>query len=273
MSPPGLDDGMMPLADHGEQTYHGFNRLAGKVALITGGDSGIGRAVAIAFAREGANIAINYLPEEETDAQETKRWVQRAGRKCLLLPGDLESPEFCKLLVRETMSKLCSIDILVNNAAHQMSSDKIDDFSREEVEKTFRINVVAMFDLVREAMPLMRKGSSIINTTSIQAYKPSSHLLAYAATKAAIANFTKGLAGLAMKDGIRVNAVAPGPVWTPLIPTSFDKGKLEEFGSGHLYKRPAQPVEIAPVYVFLASDDARYVTGEIYGVTGGLTPL
>jgi hypothetical protein len=270
---PGLETEMHPKPDHGEETYKGFGRLKDRVALITGGDSGIGRAIALAYAREGAHIAINYLPQEEADATESASWVERAGVRCLKLPGDLQDPAFCKSLIDRVLKLFGRLDILVNNAAYQMSFDTIDKFTNEEIDKAFRTNIMSMMWLSRDAIPLMKPGSSIINSASIQAFNPSPNLLAYAATKGAIVNFTKGLAKLAMKQGIRVNAVAPGPVWTPLIPSSFPKGKIESFGKETIMGRPAQPADIAPIYVFLATDDARYVTGECYGCVGGKMPF
>jgi NAD(P)-dependent dehydrogenase (short-subunit alcohol dehydrogenase family) len=270
--PPGSDAEMNPKADHGERTYRGLGRLAGRTALITGGDSGIGRAVAIAFAREGADVAISYLPEEERDAQETCRWVTDAGRKALPLPGDIREEQHCTRLVERVFGEFSRLDVLVNNAAFQMTHDSIEEFSTEEFDRTFRTNVYAMFWLCRAALPRMKPGTCIINTASIQAFDPSPTLLAYAPTKAAIVNFTKALSQLAMKQSVRVNAVAPGPVWTPLIPSTMPNDHVKKFGADTAFERAAQPAEIAPVYVFLASDEARFVTGEVYGVTGGQTP-
>jgi NAD(P)-dependent dehydrogenase (short-subunit alcohol dehydrogenase family) len=270
--PPATETRMHVIPDHGESTYVGYGRLAGRSALITGADSGIGRAVALAYAREGANVAIAYL-SEEADAKESERLVTEAGRRALRLPGDLADPEVCRELVERTVREFGTIDILVNNAAHQDKA--IQDFSelsRERVERTFRVNILALFEIVRHAMPHMKPGSVIINTASIQASDPSFHILDYATTKAAIAAFTKGLAATAIEKGIRVNAIAPGPVWTPLIAASFQGDKLRRFGEQSPMKRPAQPAELAPAYVFLASDEARFVNGEILGVTGG-TPL
>ena len=272
MSPPGSDAEMSPQADHGEQSYRGFGRLECRVALITGGDSGIGRAVAIAFAREGADVAISYLPEEEEDAQETRRWIEQAGRRALTLPGDIRDETHCTRLVEDTIGALGKLDILVNNAAYQMTHDSIEEFSTEEFDRTFKTNVYAMFWLCRAALPRMSSGACIINTASIQAFDPSPNLLAYAPTKGAIVNFTKALSQLAMKQGVRVNAVAPGPVWTPLIPSTMPEEKVKQFGGDTSFERAAQPVEIAPLFVFLASNEARYVTGEVYGATGGQSP-
>lgn len=265
---PGTDEEMIPDADHGEKDYRGSGKLTGKKAVITGADSGIGRAVAIAFAREGADVLISYLDEHE-DARETERWVKEAGRKAVLVPGDISDKEHCQKLIDQAVKEFGQIDILVNNAAYQMSRESIEEHSIEEFEHTFRVNVFAMFYLTKFAMPHMKPGSSIINTTSIQAYQPSGHLLPYAATKGAIMNYTKGLAELAIEKGIRVNAVAPGPVWTPLIPATMPPEAVQNFGKNTPLGRAAQPSELAPVYVLLASDEASYITGAIYEVTGG----
>jgi NAD(P)-dependent dehydrogenase (short-subunit alcohol dehydrogenase family) len=269
---PGLTREMSEKPDHGEQAYKGTGRLENRAALITGGDSGIGRAVAIAFAREGANVAISYLSEEEPDAVETAHWVKQAGRSVLCLPGDICDERRCQDLVSRTVREFGTLDLLVNNAAFQMSRENIEDVTTEEFDHTFKTNVYAMFWLCRAALPVMRPGSSIINLSSIQALDPSPTLLPYAATKAAIVNFTKGLSQMAMKRGVRVNAVAPGPVWTPLIPATMPEEKVRTFGKDTSFERAAQPVEIAPVLVFLASNEARFVTGEVYGITGGQTP-
>jgi NAD(P)-dependent dehydrogenase (short-subunit alcohol dehydrogenase family) len=262
----------MPKADHGEESYRGLGRLEDRVALITGGDSGIGRAVAIAFAREGADVLISYLPEEERDAQDTRRWVDRAGRKAVTVAGDIREERHCTALVDRAFAEFGRLDILVNNAAFQSTHDRIDEFSTEEFDRTFKTNVYAMFWLCRAALPRMEAGSAIINTASIQAFDPSPNLLAYAATKGAIVNFTKALSHMAMKRGVRVNAVAPGPVWTPLIPSTMPAEKVRSFGKDTAFQRAAQPVEIAPLFVFLASNEARFVTGEVYGATGGQSP-
>jgi NAD(P)-dependent dehydrogenase (short-subunit alcohol dehydrogenase family) len=272
IDPPGSDAELTPSADHGERTYKGLGRLTDKVALITGGDSGIGRAVAIAFAREGADVLISYLPEEEEDAAETTRWVEDAGRRAVRLPGDIRDEAHCRQMVERAFDEFKRLDVLVNNAAFQMTHDSIEEFSTEEFDRTFKTNVYAMFWLCRAALPRMQPGSSIINTASIQAFDPSPNLLAYASTKGAIVNFTKALSQLAMKQGVRVNAVAPGPVWTPLIPSTMPEEKVRGFGGDTSFERPAQPVEIAPLFVFLASNEARFVTGEVYGATGGQTP-
>ncbi|WP_434346155.1 SDR family oxidoreductase [Myxococcus virescens] len=266
---PGHEGRMAPEPDYGEQSYKGLGRLEGRVALITGGDSGIGRAVCLAFAREGADVAVSFLSEGD-DAQQVKRVVEDAGRKALLLPGDLTVEAQCRKLVEDTVKRFGRIDILVNNAAYQGEAvERFEDFDPERLERTFRTNILAMFHLVRHALPHMKEGCTIINTSSIQAYDPSPAILDYAVTKSAIVNFTKGLARELIERGIRVNAVAPGPVWTPLIPQSFDAEKTSKFGKDSPMGRPAQPAELAPSYVFLASDESRYVNAEVLGVTGG----
>jgi NAD(P)-dependent dehydrogenase (short-subunit alcohol dehydrogenase family) len=270
---PGLSGDMTAKPDYGEESYRGLGRLEGRVALITGGDSGIGRAVSIAFAREGADVALSYLPDEQEDGAETSKWVERAGRKALTLPGDIRDEQHCEQMISRVVKDFGKIDLLINNAAFQMSHETIDEFSTEEFDRTFKTNVYAMFWLCRAALRHMKPGSAIVNTASIQAFDPSPNLLAYAATKAAIVNFTKGLSQLAMKQGVRVNAVAPGPVWTPLIPATMPEEKVKQFGKATAFERAAQPVEIAPVFVFLASNEARFVTGEVYGITGGQTPF
>jgi NAD(P)-dependent dehydrogenase (short-subunit alcohol dehydrogenase family) len=269
---PGSDEDMTPRADHGEESYRGSGRLRDRVALITGADSGIGRAVALAYAREGADVAVAYLPEEEDDARETERWVVDAGRAALMLPGDIRDEQHCRHLVAATIERFGRLDILVNNAGFQMARERIEEIDTAEFDRTFRTNVYAMFWLCREALPRMQSGSVIINTASIQAFDPSPTLLAYAPTKSAIVSFTKALSPTAMKRGVRVNAVAPGPVWTPLIPSTMPPDHVKQFGKNTAFERPAQPVEIAPLYVFLASNEARYVTAEVYGATGGRTP-
>jgi NAD(P)-dependent dehydrogenase (short-subunit alcohol dehydrogenase family) len=265
--PPGSEKEMDPQPDFGEHSYEGRGLLKDRAAIITGGDSGIGRAVAVAFAREGADIVISYLNEDE-DAEETARVVREAGRKAELMPGDIGSLQQCEAIINRAMSSFGSVDVLVNNAAYQMAHERITDIPPQEIEQTFRTNIVAIFWLCQAAIPHMKPGSTIVNTASIQAYDPSPQLIHYAATKAAIANFTKSLAAQLVDDGIRVNAVAPGPVWTPLIPASFDDEKIEKFGQDDPMGRPAQPAELAPAYVFLASDESRYVDGEVLGVTG-----
>lgn len=269
---PGLDSQMRPQADHGEESYEGLGRLKDRVAIVTGGDSGIGRAVAIAYAREGADVAIGYLPEEEQDAQETCRWIEKAGRRALPMAGDLRDEAHCRRLIERTCGEFGKLDILVNNAAFQSTHDSIEEFTTEEFDRTFKSNVYALFWLCKAALPRMRPGSSIINVGSIQSFDPSPNLLAYAPTKAAIVNFSKALSKIAMEKGVRVNVVAPGPVWTPLIPSTMPDEKTKNFGGNTVFDRPAQPVEVAPLFVFLASNEARFVTGEVYGVTGGRTP-
>jgi NAD(P)-dependent dehydrogenase (short-subunit alcohol dehydrogenase family) len=273
IAPPGLEEEMTPKADHGEGSYRGLGRLTDRVALITGGDSGIGRAVAIAFAREGAHTAISYLPEEEEDARETRRWVEQAGRRVLMMPGDIQDEQHCVAMIDRAFGEFGRLDILVNNAAFQRTYETIEGVPTEEFDRTFRTNVYAMFWLCRAALPRMTPGSTIINTASIQSYDPSAHLLAYAPSKAAIVSFTKALSPMAMTRGVRVNAVAPGPVWTPLIPSTMPKEKVKKFGADTAFERAAQPVEIAPLFVFLASNESRFVTGEVYGATGGQTPF
>jgi NAD(P)-dependent dehydrogenase (short-subunit alcohol dehydrogenase family) len=269
--PPGSDTAMRPKADHGEKSYKGSGKLAGKKALITGGDSGIGRAVALAYAREGADVLIAYL-NEEPDAQETAQLVEEAGRKAVRMAGDIRDERHCQQLVRRAFDEFGTLDVLVNNAAYQMTQQRIEDVSAEQFERTFRTNVFAMFYLCRAALPRMKPGSCIVNTASIQAFDPSPYLLDYASTKCAIVGFTKALAKQSMQRGVRVNAVAPGPVWTPLIPSTMPAEKVKEFGKDSLLGRPAQPAELAPVYVLLASPEASYITGEVYGVTGGNMP-
>jgi NAD(P)-dependent dehydrogenase (short-subunit alcohol dehydrogenase family) len=266
--PPGLTAGMMPKPDHGELTYRGCGKLAGKKALITGADSGIGRAVAIAFAREGADILISYYNEHE-DARETARWVEEAGRRAVLAAGDVKDEAYCSSLVERALSELGGLDILVNNAAHQRSFGAIEDISTEEWDVTFRTNIYSMFYMCRAAVRHLKPGSSIINTSSINATSPSPHLLAYATTKGAIANFTAGLGQLLAEKGIRVNAVAPGPIWTPLIPSTMPPEAVEKFGKNTPLGRPGQPAELAGAYVLLASDDASYITSALIPVTGG----
>jgi NAD(P)-dependent dehydrogenase (short-subunit alcohol dehydrogenase family) len=267
---PGLTDDMRQQPDHGEESYVGSGRLEGKRALITGGDSGIGRAVALAFAREGADVAISYLPDEEEDAQETVRLVEDAGRRALTLPGDIRDEAFCAQLVERTVAELGGLDVLVNNAAFQMSQDNgLLDLTTEQLDRTFKTNLYAMFWITKAALPHLQPGSSIINTTSVQAYEPSPQLIDYATTKAGILNFTKALAQQVAEQGIRVNAVAPGPIWTPLIPATMPAEKVKEFGADTPLGRAGQPAELAPAYVFFASQESSYITGERIGVTGG----
>jgi len=266
--PPGSEAQMTPRPDYGEESYRGLGRLTGKAAIVTGGDSGIGRAVALAFAREGADVLISYLNEEE-DARETVRVVEAAGRKAVAMPGDIGDEAHCRAIVARAAREFGGLDILVNNAAFQMSHEGLADLPSEEIERTFRTNILAMFYLCKAALPQLRAGGAIINTASIQAYQPSPSLLAYATTKGAIVTFTKGLAQDAIKSGIRVNAVAPGPVWTPLIVSTIPPEQAAKFGQDTVFERPAQPSELAPSFVFLASDESRYITGEVIGVTGG----
>ncbi|ABC93734.1 putative oxidoreductase protein, short-chain dehydrogenase reductase (SDR)family (plasmid) [Rhizobium etli CFN 42] len=265
---PGFTAQMDPVPDHGEKTYRGSERLKGKRAIITGGDSGIGRAVAIAYAREGADILISYLDEDE-DADETKRLVEQAGRKAVLVSGDIQDPAHCRQIVETAVQEFGGIDILVNNAAHQASFKSIDEISDEEWELTFKVNIHAMFYLTKAAVPHMKPGSSIINTASINADNPNPTLLAYATTKGAIQNFTAGLAQLLAEKGIRANAVAPGPIWTPLIPSTLPEDSVSNFGKQVPMKRPGQPAELATAYVMLADSLSSYVSGTTIAVTGG----
>lgn len=270
-SEPGLDDALQPKADHGEDSYRGNGRLEGRKAFITGGDSGIGRAVAIAYSREGADVAFTYLPSEQIDADETVRLIEEAGRKAVAIEGDLTSEAFATDAVEQAAKQLDGLDIVVNNAGKQIHVDDILNITTEQLTETFTVNIFAMFWIVKAAMKHLPAGASIINTTSIQAYSPSEGLLDYAATKAAIANFTKGLSSQLIGKGIRVNAVAPGPIWTPLQPSyGQPMEKLVKFGQESPIGRPGQPAELAGAYVFLASEDASYVTGEIVAVTGGM---
>ena len=266
--PVGSEAEMDPPPDYGEESYVGSGRLAGKAALITGGDSGIGRAVALAYAREGADVLISYLDEHE-DAQKTVAVVEKSGRRCVAVAGDIGGEPHCRSLVERAVKEFGRLDVLVNNAAYQMTFDSITEVTAEELEKTYRTNVFAMFYLSKAALPHLPEGGAIINTTSIQAYQPSAPLLPYSSTKGAILTFTKGLAGEAIKKGVRVNCVAPGPVWTPLIPYSFPGEHVAEFGKDTPIGRPAQPAELAPAYVFLATPESSYIVGERLGVTGG----
>jgi NAD(P)-dependent dehydrogenase (short-subunit alcohol dehydrogenase family) len=266
--PVGSEAEMQPRPDYGEESYRGSGRLQGKAAIITGGDSGIGRAVALAFAREGADVLISYLDEHE-DAQETVRIVEKEGRRCIPLAGDIGDEAHCKQIVERAIHEFGKLDILVNNAAYQDVIESIEEVTEEMLMRTYRTNIFAMFFLSRAALPHMQPGSTIVNTTSIQAYQPSPTLLPYSTTKGAILTFTKGQSDEAVKKGIRVNAVAPGPVWTPLIPSSFPGDKVSDFGKDTPMERPGQPAELAPVYVFLASPESSYITGECIGVTGG----
>jgi NAD(P)-dependent dehydrogenase (short-subunit alcohol dehydrogenase family) len=267
---PGRTGEMDVQPDHGEETYKGSGRLEGKKTIITGGDSGIGRAVALAFAREGADVLISYLETEEEDARETVRLVEEAGRRAVTVPGDLREEAVCRQVVDTAVREFGRIDVLVSNAAFQMSQDEgILGIDTEQFDRVMKTNIYALFWLAKAAIPHMSEGSSIITTSSIQAFSPSPHLLDYATTKAAIVNFTKGLAAQLIEKGIRVNSVAPGPVWTPLIPATMDEEKVESFGAQAPIGRAAQPAELAPAYVFLASQEAGYITADVIAVTGG----
>jgi NAD(P)-dependent dehydrogenase (short-subunit alcohol dehydrogenase family) len=266
--PPGTEQEMNPKPDHGEESYRGSGRLAGKVAIITGADSGIGKAVAIAFAREGADVVIGYLNEHD-DAEETRHWVEDAGRKAVLIPGDVADPAHCRAIVEKTMAECGRIDVLVSNAAFQMDHPTLEEIPDDEWDRTLATNMSAYFHLVKAALPHLQAGASIIGTSSVNSDSPSPTLLPYAATKAAIANMTASLAQLLAERGIRANSVAPGPVWTPLIPSTMPAEKVSKFGSDSPFGRPAQPAEIAPAYVFLASNDATYISGAVLPVTGG----
>ncbi len=270
-TPPGSEAALHPKADHGETSYRGSGRLQDKATVITGGDSGIGRAVALAYAREGADVLISYLNEHE-DAKETARLVEEAGRRAILVPGDLADPAHCRAVIERAVNEFGRIDVLVNNAAFQMSHEAIEDIPDDEWDYTFQVNITAMFHLCKAAVKHMPRGSSIINTTSINSDKPKPTLLAYATTKGAIANFTGGLSQLLADKGIRVNSVAPGPIWTPLIPSTMPADEVESFGDETPMKRPGQPKEVAPVFVMLASDEASYISGARIAVTGG-TPI
>ena len=266
--PPGHEALLQPAADHGEYSYKGSGRLEGKVVLLTGGDSGIGRAVAIAFAREGADLLVSYLDEHD-DARETARWVEQAGRRIVLVPGDIANPAHCRELVSRTVDTIGRIDVLVNNAAFQMTYESLEEIPDEDWDRTFQTNITAMFHLCKAAVPHMRPGGAIINTSSVNSDMPSPTLLPYATTKGAIANFTAGLAQLLADRGIRANSVAPGPIWTPLIPSTMPPEAVESFGKNVPLKRPGQPAEVAPAYVLLASDEASYISGARLAVTGG----
>jgi NAD(P)-dependent dehydrogenase (short-subunit alcohol dehydrogenase family) len=267
---PGLAMDMRPKPDHGEETYQGSGRLKGRKALVTGADSGIGRATAIAFAREGADVALSYLPQEEPDAGEAVDLVEAAGRKAVAIPGDISSEAFCREIVGQAADQLAGLDILANIAGKQVAVKDISDLTTEQFEQTFRVNVFAMFWLCKYALHRMPAGASIINTASIQSYQPSPDLLDYASTKAAIVAFTKSLAKQVISKGIRVNAVAPGPVWTPLQPSQGQPAEdIPSFGGATPLGRPGQPAEVAPAYVFLASQESSYITAEVIGVTGG----
>jgi NAD(P)-dependent dehydrogenase (short-subunit alcohol dehydrogenase family) len=259
---------MTPRPDCGEESYHGSGRLEGKATVITGGDSGIGRAVAIAYAREGADVLVSYLDEHE-DARDTARYVEEAGRKAVLVPGDVADPQHCRTIIDEAVQAFGRIDVLVNNAAYQMSHQTLEEISDEEWDHTFATNISAMFHLIKAALPHMGEGGSIIGSSSVNSDTPNPTLAPYAATKAAIANFSASLAQMLGDRGIRVNSVAPGPIWTPLIPSTLPEEAVEKFGGNTPLGRPGQPVELAPVYVMLASDEASYVSGARIAVTGG----
>jgi NAD(P)-dependent dehydrogenase (short-subunit alcohol dehydrogenase family) len=265
---PGVEAKMAPKPEAESPDYKAAGKLEGKVALITGGDSGIGRAVAIAFAKEGADVAVSYL-EEHGDAAETKRQVEELGRRCLLLPGDIGDEGHCRNMVEQTVKELGKLDCLVNNAAEQHPQDSIEDITAEQLERTFRTNIFSFFYTVKAAMPHLKEGSTIINTTSVTAYKGSPQLLDYSSTKGAIVAFTRSLSQALVEKGIRVNGVAPGPIWTPLIPSTFPAEKVEKFGADVPMKRPGQPDEVAPCFVFLASNDSSYIAGQILHPNGG----
>ena len=270
---PGRTSGMHPAPDHGETSYRGSGKLTGRSAIITGGDSGIGRAVAIAYAREGADVLISFLPEEQADAEQTKQLVEAAGRRCVLAPGDLQEAAVCRGLVDQAFDAFGRLDVLVNNAAFQAVRDRLEDVTWEEWRRTWTTNVDAMFLICQAALPRMKAGSSIINTTSVNSDTPPPQMLVYDATKAAIANFTASLGALVAERVIRVNSVAPGPIWTPLIVATMPPEQTGAFGKQTPMGRPGQPAEMAPLYVWLASDEASYVTGARYAVTGGMPLL
>ncbi|MFS0838119.1 SDR family oxidoreductase [Paenibacillus sp. 1P03SA] len=265
---PGIETQMTPQPQFEDSKYRPAGKLKGKVAIITGGDSGIGRAVAVAYAQEGADVAIVYL-SEHSDAEKTKSLVEQEGRKCLLIPGDLGDESFCKQVIDRTVSGLGKLDILVNNAAEQHPQNSLEDITAEQLEKTFRTNIFSMFFLTKAALPHLKKGSAVINTASITAYKGNPTLIDYSSTKGAIVSFTRALSQSVVEKGIRVNGVAPGPIWTPLIPSTFSEDKVASFGSDTPMKRAGQPEELAPSYVFLASDDSSYMSGQILHVNGG----
>jgi NAD(P)-dependent dehydrogenase (short-subunit alcohol dehydrogenase family) len=262
---------MSPPADHGEQSYRGYGRLKDKVAIITGGDSGIGRAVAIAYAREGADVLVSYLCEHD-DAEETRRWVEDAGRRCVLMAGDISDAAHANAIVARALEEFGRIDILVNNAAFQMTRESLEEVPDDEWRRTFDVNIHGMFYLTKAALPHLKRGAAIVNTSSVNSDKGNAGLIGYSATKGAISNFTASLGQSLAEKGIRVNCVAPGPIWTPLIPASMPPEKVEKFGQSAPMKRAGQPREVAPAFVFLASEDASYVTGALYPVTGG-TPM
>jgi NAD(P)-dependent dehydrogenase (short-subunit alcohol dehydrogenase family) len=268
MEPPGEEARMEPAPDFGEDSYVGHGRLKDRAAIVTGADSGIGRAVALAFSREGADVLVSYLDEHE-DAAESQRVVETSGRRAVLMSGDIGDHEHCQALIERAMDEFGQVDILVNNAAWQIEAKPLEDTSADEIERTFRTNILSLFWLCKAVIPHLKPGSVIINTASIQAYQPSPELVPYASTKGAIVTFTKALAQDLVERGIRVNAVAPGPVWTPLVVASFGASASTDFGKDNPMSRPAQPAELAPAFVFLASDEARFVNGEILAVTGG----
>jgi hypothetical protein len=268
---PGLTGEMKVKPDHGEETYKGLGRLKDRRAVITGGDSGIGRAVAIAYAREGADVMISCYEDEREDAEETKKWVEDAGRKCVIELGDIRSEEKCKCLVDKAIKELGGIDILVNNAAFQMVHDKIEELPSEDFDRTMKTNIYVPFWLCKAAVPHMPSGSAIINTSSVQGFKENGRMIDYNMTKGALLNLTKSLGCQLVGRGIRVNSVAPGPIWTPLIPSTMPEPMVAKFGQESPMERPGQPVEVAPAYVFLASQESSYITSEILAVTGGMT--
>ncbi len=275
LPPPGSDDSvtaqMGDEPDHGESSYRGTGKLKDRVAVVTGGDSGIGRAVALAYAREGANLVVAHLPGEEEDGRRTAELVEEAGQKCVVVPVDLTTEEACEELIQQTLDTFGHIDVLVNNAAYQMAqSGGIADITTEQLDRVLKTNLYALFWLCKLALPHMPRGSCIINTSSVQASSPSPELLDYATTKAGIVNFTRGLASSVAENGVRVNAVAPGPIWTPLIPATMPEEQVESFGTQTPLGRAGQPAEVAPAYVFLASAESSYITGEVIAVTGGL---
>jgi NAD(P)-dependent dehydrogenase (short-subunit alcohol dehydrogenase family) len=267
---PGTGARMEPRPDHGEESYRGCDRLVDRKTVITGADSGIGRAVALAFAREGADVLVSYLEEEESDAKQTADLITQAGRQAVLVPGDIQDEAHCRRIVDRAVAEFGRIDVLVNNAAYQMSQDDgLLEITTGQFDRVLKTNLYALFWLCKAAVPHMRPGASIINTSSIQAFQPSPNLLDYAVTKAGIVNFTKGLSADLIGKGIRVNSVAPGPVWTPLIPATMPAGKVDSFGGHTPMGRAAQPAELAPAYVYFASQESGYVTGEVLGITGG----